>query len=200
MKNLGTILAIVAIILSGYALTKSESGGPQKVSEKHSLQQEILDRGVIKAAYIPYPPSLIKDTETGEISGIIAETFEQASENLGLEVEWVEEVAWGSMIEGLKTGRYDVVASGIWATASRAREADFSIPLYYSAVSAYAGADENRFAENNFRDLLNNEGVTLATLDGEMSAIIAAENFPVAKTVALPQTASISELLSLIHI
>jgi ABC-type amino acid transport substrate-binding protein len=115
------------------------------------------------------------------------------AKNLGLKVQYAEEVGWGTMTEGLQTNRYDVVASVAWVNANRARVADFSHPLYYSPVLAYAKKDEHRF--DGKLDILNSPSYKIATIDGETANVIANEDYPLCKKVSLPQLSDLSQML-----
>ena len=88
------------------------------------------------------------------------------AKNLGLKVEWVEEVGWGTMIEGLQTDRYDMVATPIWTNSTRARQVDFSKSLYYSPIYAWVKAGDKRFNADDL-SALNNPKYTIGTVDGE---------------------------------
>jgi ABC-type amino acid transport substrate-binding protein len=145
------------------------------------------------SGYVPYPPGLIKDPNTGKISGVFADAIAEAASNLGLKVEWVEEVGWGSMIEGLNANRYDLICSPVWANSTRAKVADFTVPLFFSGIDAYVRANDTRFSGS--LGSVNASSVRISTIDGEMSAIIASHQFPSAQTISLPQTADDSQLL-----
>lgn len=67
---------------------------------------------------------------TGEFTGIFHDITETLGERLGLEIVWAEEVGWDGIYAGLEHGRFDAVCSGIWPFAPKAREADFSNPLF----------------------------------------------------------------------
>ena len=182
-------LCLTALALfSAAACTRQGVGGNQE-----SVYERVERSGTIRAAYVVYPPSLIKDPNSGEISGISADVMRRVAEDLGLRLEWTEEVGWSTMIEGLETNRYDVVVSGIWPNASRARHVDFSIPLFYSGIGAYVRAGDTRFSSTLGN--VNNANVRIATIDGEMSDIIARTQFPNAQRISLPQISDVSQML-----
>lgn len=178
------------LLLLATAACRQQSDGTSGFDQQAA---EVLQRGVIRAGYIPYPPGLVKDPNTGKITGIFAETLERAAAGLSLRVEWTEEVGWGTMIEGLKAKRYDIVGSPVWANASRAREADFTIPLFFSGIGVYVRADDHRFDRDP--QLLNAATAKIAAIDGEMSSILAASLFPKASIVGSPQTTDNSRIL-----
>lgn len=158
-----------------------------------SLYDRVLKSGKIRAGYICYQPTVMRDINTKKFSGIGFEVLELAARKLSLKLEMTEEISLGTMIEGLKTNRYDIVALPIWANATRARAADFSRPLYYSAVYAYTKTGDKRL-DSSLKGL-NSPNFKVATIDGEVNEIIAQADFPKAKRYSLPQMADASELL-----
>src|SRR5690349_1133348 len=99
----------------GSRLHPSEAA-PQKT---HSVRDRVLDSSTIRAAYLVRPPNIIKDPNTGELSGIFVDILNEIGRRTGLQVQWVEEVTWSTMIEGLNSNRYDIVGTGIWRNATR---------------------------------------------------------------------------------
>lgn len=189
MKNLSLAAIVIAIV----SLVSVFAFKPDTQTTSN-VANTVLERGSIRIGYIVYPPSLIKDPNTGALSGISYDIMEKMAANLGVKTEWVEEVGWGAMIEGLRTDRYDVVGTLIWPNSSRAREAAFSAPATYSVVHAYVRANDTRF--DNSLAAANDPTITLGTIDGETTTFIAKNDFPKAKTYALPQLASFSEVLT----
>jgi len=165
--------------------TSSTTGGA-------SVYDRVTQNGKLRCGYVLYNPGCMKDPNTGKLSGIGVEVLEKVCEKLGIELVWAEEVGWGSMLEGLQTNRYDLIATPVWTNANRAKLVDFSKPLYYSPVLAYVKAGDKRFADT---ESLNNEKVRIATIDGETAEVIAASDFPKAKKVSLPQLTDVSQLL-----
>jgi polar amino acid transport system substrate-binding protein len=185
-----TILLVVVVVLVvsfvGVRIFSNE------VSQNQNLLAKVLDKGEIRVGYVIYPPGMIKDANTGKLSGIFHDALEEAGKNLGLKINWVEEVGWGTMIEGLNSGRYDMIGSAVWPTATRAKNVDFTIPLNYGVIGVYVRSDDSRFIN---LDKINSESVTLATIDGEISSFVAKEAFPQAKVLSLPQDTQISLVL-----
>ena len=194
------IYLIILSILLFISLNGGCNQSNSNIKTNTSIVEKILKDGKIKCGWVTNPPACFKDAKTGKLKGIFVEAIEKAAENMKLKVEWTEEVGFGSMIEGLDAGRYDMVPCAIWPTGARAREADFSEPLYYSGVSIYTRANDNRFdkfksQENKIYQALNSPDIKIATIDGEMAQAIANADFPKAKTVALPQLSEIPNML-----
>jgi polar amino acid transport system substrate-binding protein len=169
-------------------------GAVENSTVKHANKLEAVKAsGKIRCGYVPYPPGLIKDPNSGKISGIFPEVLELAAKNIGLEVVWVEEVGWGTMVEGLVGNRYDLIGSPVWPTSQRVTVADFTQPIFYSGAEAYVKADDNRFDDD--LGLLNDPKFKIATTDGEATEGIAKQDFPKAGVFSLPQLTDISQLL-----
>ncbi len=81
----------------------------------------------------------------------------------------------------------------MWANATRARAADFSRPLFYSALYAYTKTGDKRL-DSSLKDL-NSPKYKVATMDGEMAEMITVADFPKARRLSLPQMVDVSDLL-----
>lgn len=157
------------------------------------VYERVMDSGVIRCGYIVYPPQISKDPNTKQLSGLAYDLMERIGKDLNLKIEWKEEVSAATYIEGLKTGRYDALCNTAWATTIRAPYTLTSIPVFFTAVNAYARKNDHRFDKNI--DLLNSPDMKIATIDGATSASIASLKFPLAQTVSLPDTTDFSQLL-----
>ncbi len=186
-----SILAILLLMALGLCLAGCNQSGSGGAQQSTSVYDRVIKAGVIRAAYLDYPPACMKDPKTGKLKGIFVETLEKAAENCGLKVEWTEEVGWGSQIEGLQTGRYDIVGSPVWANPTRGKMTTLSIPLYYSGIGIYVRSNDDRFT-NDWKKI-NDPSVKIATIDGETGDLIARTSFPLAKRVSSPQNTDISQ-------
>lgn len=157
------------------------------------LYNKIDKSGIIRAAYAVGAPLFIIDPNTGEKSGIFFDIVTSLAEKLHLKVNWVTEVGYGEMIQGLRDKRYDIVGSGVWINSDRALGADFSIPLYYDAVFAYAKTGDNRFQKDI--SILNSPKYIISTMDGELGVSIAKKDFPDAKTLEIPQYSDFTQMI-----
>jgi len=187
---------VTAMFVQSSCIELKSSSVSLKSSRPNSNQQQsvydrVLKAGKIRCAYVTYWPGCIKDQATGKMSGVHVDAMEAIGNKLGLKIEWTEEVGWSSMVEGLQTDRYDVVASGVWSNATRGKYAGFSVPFYYSGPNVYVRANDRRFDKD--LHAINSSSVRIATIDGEMADIIARAQFPQAKRISLPELANISQ-------
>jgi len=183
-KNIGLIVLVIIVSILTIKFSGSTAGiGQNLVAEK------VISSGEIKIGYIIYNPMLYKDSG-GNLTGFSYDIVEEAAKRLGLKTKWVEEVGWGTAIEGLKTGRYDIMGTQLWANTSRAREAVFSIAIINSVMYPYA-----RVGDARFKDLskINSKDVTIVTADGDLAVNIAKEDYPLAKLVTLSESSPISD-------
>jgi len=179
MKKVLTIVAIVIVLALVWAWTNKSS-------------ENSLAGGTIRIGYIIYSPSLVKDTVTDKLSGFSYEIVEATAKKIGMKTEWVEEVGWGTALEGLNTNRYDMVGTQMWITDGRDKQALFSISPMDSVSYAYVRKGDKRFDSD--LSILNSEKYTISVMDGEITTSIATEDFPKAKTFALPQLSSLAEV------
>jgi ABC-type amino acid transport substrate-binding protein len=198
MRNTARILlrtlSVVVVVLSAMSVQSCSTTGTGSPVKAESLYDRVMGAGTIRCGYVIYNPGCLKDPNSGKLSGIGIETIEQVAKNLGLKVEWTEEVGWGTMLEGLQTNRYDMIATPIWTNSNRARLVDFSEPLYYSPINVWVKAGDKRFTEQNLNSL-NAAKFVIATVDGETAEVIANEDFPLAKKLSLPQLSGVEQVL-----
>ncbi len=183
------VFALLALTcLSGCAF----SAKPIIGTDKHSVYERVIQSGKLRCAYVIYPPSCMKDPNTGALSGISIDALNIVAKKLGLTVEWSEEVGWGTMLEGLQTDRYDMVATAVWTNVSRAKVAAFSKALFYTPLYACVKAGDRRF--DNL-EKLNSSAVKIATIDGGIGQIVAEEDFPKAHVLSMTQMTDLSQNL-----
>jgi polar amino acid transport system substrate-binding protein len=182
-----------SIIYTNYIFSKSIES--TKDINATSLYERVIDNKVIKVGYYNGEPYFIKNPNTGEISGIFAEILNKVGEDLSIKIEWVGEANFATMSEDLEVGKFDIIGSGIWINAQRGKVSDFSIPLFFDVVGAYSRANDNRF--DNDLGKINSPEIKISTIDGEMAAIIAAQDYPMAdaNTASLPESADFTQML-----
>ena len=186
-KRLTAACTVVLTLLAG-CMSRSSGTDPAMAG-----LNRVRDAHTLRAAFIDYPPSMTVDPNTKAKGGIMPEVIAEAAKAMGLQVSYVEETTFASMIDTLESGRADIVVSGIWPSSSRALRGDFSRVVYYSPVYAYVRSDDARF-DNNLA-AAKNISVRIATIDGELSSIVAQADYPGTPTVSLPQQADVTQLL-----
>lgn len=169
VKNL-----LLAVLLLCFAF-------PACAAEKDSTYDRVAKTRTLRCAYTIYPTFVEKDPNTGKFSGMFYDLTEEIGKQLGLKIDWAEEVGSDVMMQGLGT-RYDAVCAGYFAAPSRTWGGDFTQALVFIPFDLWVRAKETRF--KSFDDF-NKDSVRFATLDGEISQIATNESFPQAKQTTL---------------
>jgi ABC-type amino acid transport substrate-binding protein len=172
--------AAASFTLSSVAEAQSLPG----VRAGGAVLKRVLDTHKIRCGYINYAPYTLKNPNSNALSGISVEAMEAIGKKLDLEIEWTEEVGYGSFADGLDVGRYDAMCSGVWQNSTRGKRVFFTIPLLFNPIRVWVRSDEARY--KNLADL-NSPNVRLAVQDGSIGDVIAQTNFPRAQRVSIPQ-------------
>jgi polar amino acid transport system substrate-binding protein len=187
MKSLHFSLFLCFVILSGMVTTGSAEPA------KESVYDRVMRTGVIRVAYAMNPPLLMKDPNTGKLTGIFYDVVNRLCAELQLNAEWNEEVGWGQLPEELISGRADIVACGLFVSPTRARVVDYTTMFFYTSEGVWVRPDDHRF--DGSLDKINDPSITITTIDGEISSMIAKSTFPKAKVFTLPQMSDLSQNL-----
>jgi ABC-type amino acid transport substrate-binding protein len=115
------------------------------------------------------------------------------AKEMGVKTNWVEEVGWGTALEGLTNDRYDVLGTQMWPNEAREKVSTFSNAPMNSVLFPYIKKGDTRFSADNLQ-AMNSADVTISALDGEMAGFIAKEDYPNAKVNSLPQLSSYAEV------
>lgn len=161
-------------------------------SEKESIYDRVMRTGTLRCGYFAENPFTIIDPNTNKKTGIAVEVAKAVTQQLGLKLEWVEEVNFGTLVTDLQNGRYDAICGSAF-NIPRAGKTDYTTPYIYVPTYGYVRPDEKRFDKT--LEAVNKTGVTISILDGEGSSAIASRLYPQAKQYSLPQTAEISQML-----
>lgn len=190
VKIIGLLLLVV--LVSFLSVKLFTTGNIASVNQT-SLKDRVVSAGKIRVGYVATTPQQVaKDPNTGKLSGMFYDIVEEAGKKLNLKIEWTEEVGFGTMIAGLNQGRYDIVGSPVWANGARALKADFSIPLTYNVMYAYARSDDTRL--NKLEDI-NSADIKVTVVDGTTAQYLTKQNYSSAQVVSLPTLSAQSELL-----
>lgn len=93
---------------------------------------QIHKRGEMRVGYIPWNPAVIKDPETGRLSGIFPDMVDYMAETLKLKVTWME-TTLGNFAAGLQSRQFDFSVGPIFITIPR------SVPIAFTQPVAYVG-------------------------------------------------------------
>ena len=190
-------IALLGGIIGGYASYKLL--GSQNHAEaifpsaKESAYERVMRTKTLRCGYVVHPPHVIKTAGDGALSGVIVDVVNEAGRLLDLKVDWAEEVGWGNTVEALRSGRVDAICVDYWMNPIEGRYVGYSMPLYYGAIAAYVRVDDHRF-DNNL-NAINDPSIVVSSSDGSLTGVVAQQDFPKAKVVALPNMTDQSQYL-----
>jgi len=131
MKNWGKIFLTLAIT---FILTAC--GGKVTTKDGYELVQE---GQFIFAASGEFKPFSYMDDD-GKMTGFDIEVGEAIANELGLEPVQKKQ-KFASIVEGVKSGRFDAAVASHTITEERLKEVDFSTPYYYSGAQIFTRPD-----------------------------------------------------------
>ncbi len=149
---------VVILLGSAVACALLVAGGG--CSRTHSRAKVIRIGYAIEAPYAFV-------TRGGEVTGESPVLAKKIASMLGIEkIVWVQS-EFGSLIDGLRAGRYDVVAAGMFITPERARLVSFSTPTFHvrEGLLVATGNPHNLHA---YSDALDRSGMKIAVIAGSV--------------------------------
>ncbi|SMB85745.1 amino acid ABC transporter substrate-binding protein, PAAT family [Desulfonispora thiosulfatigenes DSM 11270] len=136
MKRFLSISLIMLMMLSIVALAGCAK--TEKPAEENAQGDE--DKVYIVGTEPTFAPFEMKDEKTGEITGFDIELIKAIAEDQGFKVE-VQAMGFDGLINAIKTGTIDIVASGMTIDEARQKEVDFSTPYINSGLALAVQAD-----------------------------------------------------------
>lgn len=164
---------------------------PVMAADKESAYDRVMKTNTLRCGYI-ITEAVQKDPNTGVIQGIVPDIMAEIGKLLSIKIDWVEEFNWGNFAQAMKSGRVDAICTNFWMDPNGSKVVSFTIPFYFSGVGAFVRADETRF--KTLEDL-NEPSVRVSAMEGEMSGIVADQDYPNATKVSIPQIGDSSQLL-----
>ncbi|MGE4405719.1 ectoine/hydroxyectoine ABC transporter substrate-binding protein EhuB [Pseudomonas sp.] len=112
----------------------------------------------------PFAYTALDDTVTGESPEIVRKVFER------LQIGTIKPVLteWGSLIPGLRAGRFDLIAAGMYITPERCKQVLFTDP-HYRLLDTLLVAEGNPKKLRSYEDIAGNPQVKLAIMSGTVN-------------------------------
>jgi polar amino acid transport system substrate-binding protein len=154
---------------SDAATTTSSAAG---ISES-ALLDTARERGFVNIGISDGPPASLLDDD-GRASGWAPEAARAIFQELGVpDVQGIL-VDWGSLIPGLLSERFDVIAASMWIRPERCQEVIFSDPLECS-LEALGVAVGNPLGLNTYGDFLGKPEARLGVISGTAAEAVVAD-------------------------
>ncbi len=181
---------VVAFVTARYFVPSNNS---EVIAPEESAYSRVIRTGTLRCGYAAFAPYFTKDANTGAYGGIWYEFSEAVAAHLGLKIQW-EEVGSSDIGTALDTKKIDAYCAALASAGKRGRVIDFLNPSAFEPVLVYVRPDDHRFDDNI--NLINDPDVKVSTKDGEFGGIAAAEDFPKATFVSLPQLAEYADVFN----
>lgn len=117
----------------------------------------------LKVAFFNFKPYSYEN-ESGTLTGTDVDTLRAVLDEMGVSIQSTQATEWGNLIPGLKAGRFDVVAAGMFVTPERCAQVSFSEPIFGIPQSMVVSKG-NPNGITSFDDIAE-QGLTVAVLSG----------------------------------
>ncbi|WP_394217952.1 transporter substrate-binding domain-containing protein [Halobacillus trueperi] len=167
-----SIFMIFALAACGGSEDEGETSGDSNETDSGDSSEEtaydlVEDGQFTFAASGEFRPFSMTDA-SGEMTGFDIDVANAIAEELGLEPN-PQKQKFASIVEGVKTGRFDAAVASHTITEERQQEVDFSTPYYYSGAQIFTRPDSE---VETLEDL---EGMEIAISKGSTYSTYAEE-------------------------
>lgn len=183
MRNHLITLAVAVMI--SWLMFKTVASPKLVAEQKESVYERVLRTGTIRCGYRSWAPNVVKDPNTGELSGIVYDVTMEMAKRLSLRVEWAEELGATDFITALQNDRIDLMCYGVWPSPARARGADFVLPIYFDSMHAFVREGDRRFDQD--LSTINSPNIKISVIEGSPSSNVARSDFTNATINALTE-------------
>lgn len=178
MKPASLLLIVLVSATVAFAVGKYAAPTAQKAENAFD---RVMRTGTLRCGYYVFPPVVMRDPNTGEMSGLTIDMMKAFSEKTGIKVEWTEESTFGNWIPALQANRYDVMCAPMFPDMALGREAIFTTPFMYAGIYPLVRENDTRFDGPDAMDKLNSPNTTFLVQDGNSILFLTKEAFPKAK-------------------
>lgn len=179
---------VIGMVLGLSLLVGCGGGGDNKPGE--STLQRIQRTGTVRIAYANEAPFGYRDTATGRVTGEAPEIARVVLKRLGVDDIQTTLTDFGQLIPGLKAGRFDMIAAGMYITPQRGKQIDFSNPTY-SIGEAFMVRQGNPKKLHSYEDVAASEDARLGVVGGTVEQTFAGEvGVPESRVVVFPDNAT----------
>jgi polar amino acid transport system substrate-binding protein len=149
-----------------------------------------LEKSAIRLGFANEAPYAYVDPQSGELAGEAPDIARHVLSELGVSEVTSVLTEFGSLIPGLKAGRFDVIAAGMYVLPERCKEVIFSNPTY-SVGESFLVKSGNPHKLNAYSDILENPNTKLGVVSGTVELTYANKlNIPKGQIIVYPDIAS----------
>lgn len=187
-KHLSTILIALIFSFFGVLAANKLTLSANKSEKEETTFDRVMRTNTLRCGYYVFPPFVMRDPNTNEMSGFVIDMMKVVAEKTGLKIEWTEESTFGNWIPALQTKRYDAMCAPMWPDMALGREVIFTRPLLYAAMIPVVRANDTRFDGEGGFEKMNDPSVTMLAQDGNLLLYLTKEVMPKANLSVMPAT------------
>jgi polar amino acid transport system substrate-binding protein len=166
-------------------------GAAQEMKPAPEVRRALAPTGTLRVGlYLGNPSSLVQEPVAGQGTGVGFELGRELARWLDVPFEPVIHQNNGAVLEGLRSGKVDVVFTN--ATPARSKEIDFTQP-YVEVEAGYLVAPRSPIA--TLADI-DKPGVRIGVMEGSTSSALLPEILKTASVVKVPTIDRVVEMLS----
>ncbi len=170
---------MIHVFLILMMLTFPFSAYAQEVKE--TTYDRVMRTQTIRCGYLVYSPFIKMDVNTKELSGLTVETMEEIGKQLGLKIEWAEELSLSTAFETINMNRYDMLCIPFWMTPPRIKVSQPTVPMYFDGYFAFSRKGDDRF-KGGYKSI-DDPTVTIAVQEGAAIQHMVPSYFPKSKVI-----------------
>ncbi|WP_428267700.1 ectoine/hydroxyectoine ABC transporter substrate-binding protein EhuB [Haliangium sp.] len=156
-----TLLLAVLVLLAG-AFTACKSSNDRGTP---TTPESLREAGVVRVGFANEAPYAYRDEDSGDLTGEAPVIARKVFERMGVpKVEGVL-TEFGSLIPGLKAGRFDIIAAGMYVTPERCEQIAFSEPSYCIG-EAFLVRKGNPLDLHSYEDAAKHDNARLGVVAG----------------------------------
>ncbi|MBL8640669.1 MAG: transporter substrate-binding domain-containing protein [Alphaproteobacteria bacterium] len=164
--------------------------------DKESAFDRVMRTGTIRCAYWVSPPLIIRDPNSGKMSGAFVDYVEEIGKALSLKIDWAGELNLSTYLQDLNQGKFDAECSTGWPNALRGKQVEYTKPIGYLPFYVYVRDGVKRFDNNLSR--LNDVNVKFSGHDGGTNSLAQQKYFPKSTLASIAGDAPQSEPLDMV--
>jgi len=152
--------------MSAFGALCIAAGATATAAHAETTLQRIQRTGEVRIGYANEKP-FAYTTPDGTVTGESPEIARKIFAKLGVKKVDAVLTEWGSLIPGLRAGRFDVIAAGMYVTPERCKQVAFANPQYQiqDTLLTLPGNPKNL---HSYADIAKNPNVKLAVMAGSV--------------------------------
>jgi polar amino acid transport system substrate-binding protein len=195
MRNCRYLRAVwpYAIAIAILTACSPRNGADNNSSAGGTTLQKAIATKTVRIGFANEPPFAYQDVAAGKITGESPEVAKEILSHMGIyQIDGVL-TEFGSLIPGLRAGRFDIIASGMYILPPRCTQIAFSNPTY-SVGEAFAVRTDNPLSLHSYQDVTQNKNSKIAVVSGAIeSSYASAMGIPEDRVIVFPNPASAVE-------